>query len=111
MSNSRRGSPWTNLVPSKDAVTENLAVTRVRATPYDLVILWSQEGLPDEDMDALHDLAHDLADTTDCVAVAVVPDRVLHSASSHDLVSLIRLRDHLDEAIVTLSTEQQVGDA
>jgi len=104
-------NPWTNLVPSKDEATENLSVTRVRATPYDLVILWAQEGLPDEDRDALQDLAEDLADTTDCVAVAVVPDRVLHSASSHDLVSLIRLRDHLDEVIATLSSEQSVGDA
>jgi len=103
--------PWTDLIPSKHEGSEDISVTRVRATPYDLLILWSESNLPEEDQDALEILASDLADSTDCVAVAIVPDHVLRSVSSHDLVSLIRLRDILDETIVTLSTEQSIGDA
>jgi hypothetical protein len=92
-------------------VTEPVSVTRVRATPYDLVILWSEPGISDRDLDCLTDLAEGLADTTDCVAVAIVPSDVLTNMTAHGLESLLRLRDHLDETIEAMTIAQSCGDA
>jgi hypothetical protein len=94
-----------------ERATESLACTRVRATPYDMVILWSEPGCSDRDMDCLTDLAEGLAESTDCVAVAIVPSDVLTNVTAHGLESLVRLRDHLDEAIETMIIEQSCGDA
>jgi hypothetical protein len=82
----------------------------VRATPYDLVILWAQDNLSDEDMDALQVIAEGLAESTGS-RLAVIPDSVLSDASSHGLMSLVDLRDELDEVIQRMSTEQSAGEA
>jgi hypothetical protein len=88
-----------------ERITESVSVTRVRATPYDMVILWSQPGLSDLNMECLTDLAEGLADTTDCVAVAIVPSDVLTNVTAHGLDSLLRLRAHLDECIEVMTIE------
>jgi hypothetical protein len=95
-----------------ERITEPISVTRLRATPYDMVILWSEPGCSDRDMDCLTDLAEGLADTTDCVAVAIVPSDVLTNVTAHGLDSLLRLRDHLDECIEVMTIEHPgCGDA
>ena len=88
---------------------ETIACTRIRATPYDLVILWSHDNLSDEDMDALQVIAEGLAETTGS-RLAVIPETILTDASSHGLVSLVNLRDELDEVIQRMSTEQSAGE-
>lgn len=97
--------PWPDSLLARDASTENLAVTRLRATPYDMVILWSEPGTSDRNMACLADLAEDLADSTGCVAVAVVPSDILTNVTAHGLDSLLRLRAHLDECIETMAIE------
>lgn len=92
------------------SLRETIACTRVRATPYDLVILWAQDNLSDEDMDALQVIAEGLAESTGS-RLAVIPDSVLSDASSHGLMSLVDLRDELDEVIQRMSTEQSAGEA
>ncbi len=84
--------------------------TTIRATPYDLVVLWSQDGLTEHDMDALQDMAEGIADSTGAI-MAVIPTNIIADATSHDLLDLIQLRDELDAAIQRLSTEQSCGDA
>lgn len=88
---------------------EPLSCTRVRATPYDLVVLWSQDDLSEHDMDALQVIAEGLADSTGSI-LAVIPESVITDASSHGLESLCQLRDELDEVIQRMTAEQCAGD-
>ena len=98
--------------PPGERVTEPVSVTRVRATPYDMVILWSEPGLSIQSMDSLTDLAEGLAESTDCVAVAIVPSDVLTNVTAHGLDSLLRLRAHLDDCIEVMTNEHPgCGDA
>ena len=97
--------PWADTLLARDANTENLAVTRIRATPYDMVILWSEPGVSDWDMAYLADLAEDLAEVTGCVAVALVPSDIVTNVTAHGLDSLLRLRAHLDDCIETMTIE------
>ena len=84
--------------------------TVIRATPYDLVVLWSQDGTSEQDRDSLQYMAEGLAESTGAV-MAIIPANIVTDVTSHGLLDLIQLRDELDAAIQQLSAEQSQGEA
>ena len=96
------------MIPSKTP-KESLSCTRLRATPHDVVILWTDDSITESDMEAVQVIAEGLAADTGSV-LAVIPESVLTGASSHGLASMCQLRDELDEVIQKMSTEQSAGE-
>ena len=90
--------------------------TTVRAGPYDLVILWT-EDVSHEDLEEVHEMAVSLAESTGSI-LAVLPRRVFADVTSHSLLDAIGLRQQLkdiagelDEVILAMTAEQAQGDA
>jgi len=91
--------------------------TTVRAGPYDLVILWTEGGVSDVDLEEVHEMAVSLAESTGSI-LAVLPRRVFHDVTSHSLLEALALRQQLkdiagelDEVILAMTAEQSQGDA
>mgnify|MGYP004147843545 CR=1 FL=1 len=107
--------PMTRRTPPDSPV--NLPWTTVRSGPYDLVILWTEDGVSDEDLDEVHELAGAIAESTGSI-LAVLPRRVFGDVTSHSLLGAIDLRSRLkdilgelDEVILAMTAEQAQGDA
>lgn len=93
------------------------AVTVVRATPYDLVVLWTEEGVSEADVAEVYEMADALAESTGAI-LAVLPRKVFGEVSSYSLLEAMTLRtelgkivEQLDDVIVSMATNQSRGEA
>ena len=93
------------------------AITVVRATPYDLVVLWTEDGVSEADMGEVYELADAFSESTGAI-LAVLPRRVFGEVSSYSLMGALSLRaelgqilGELDEVILAMTAEQSRGEA
>ena len=103
--------------PNGPSLAEDTLRSVVRATPYDLVVLWTEDGVNEADYDQVHNLAEDIAESTGAV-LAVLPRRVVGDVTSYSLLEAFALRDQLEEiakqldtVLMAMTDQQSQGDA
>ena len=89
----------------------------VRATPYDLVVLWTEDGVSEADVAEVYEMADALAESTGAI-LAVLPRKVFNEVSSYSLLEALTLRaelgkitEQLDDVIASMAVNQSRGEA